>query len=63
MKKTVDWVAVEREMRRSVVNRGTEEGHLLCQRAYKSDKLRYVELSRRVRAEAFEAEKQKWGSK
>lgn len=56
----IDWEALERVMRRSVVGGGTAEDYPLCQRAYRSDPERYVALSRRVRTEAFENERKKW---
>lgn len=59
-KRQVSWAAVEAAMRRSVHGRGTEQDNDLCVLAYRADPAKYSELSRRVRDEEFEAEKQRY---
>lgn len=60
MKVRIDWRKVEKAMRESITGRGTEEGHLLCQKAYRADPKRYTALHQQTKGDEFEAEKAKW---
>lgn len=59
----VAWNEIEAAIRRSVRGQPQYGDHELCQTAYTADPGTYGTLSRRVRDEEFEAERQKWCSR